>query len=360
MLTSICGLTVYTNVMSTKQDKRAAVSHRTRIWIGLFVALAAALFLMRVITANLGLEEKEIVLGATYSKHYAEQLDLDWQEAFTASLDDLGIRSWRIPAYWDDLEPEPGIYDFSSTDWLVDQVAKRRGRVILAVGRKLPRWPECHAPAWTENLPEEIVRQRLLDFVEATVTRYRNQSVVVAWQVENEPFFPFGECPDADAGFLRQEIDLVRSLDNRPVMITESGELSTWVRAANLADTLGISTYRVVWSRWVGYFYWPITPNIYRRRAQTVRTLVSETIISELQAEPWVQEPIETVPIEDQIKIMDPDRLRSNVTFARRVGFPEAYLWGVEWWYWLKQNDYPEMWAAAKRIFRDSPLVREL
>lgn len=334
--------------------------HRVRVWISLFIALAAAVFLMRVITANLGLEEKEIVLGATYSKHYAEQLGIDWQAGFTASLDDLGILSWRLPAYWDDLEPESGIYDFSSTDWLIEQVAKRKGHIILAVGRKLPRWPECHAPAWIENLPEEIIQQRILKYIEATVTRYRHESTITAWQVENEPLFPFGECPETDTDFLLQEIDLVRSLDNRPVMVTESGELSTWVRAANLGDILGISAYRVVWSRWVGYFYWPITPNLYRQRSLAVRNLVKETIISELQAEPWVQQPIETVPIENQIKLMDPDRLRSNVTFARRVGFPEAYLWGVEWWYWLKQNDYPEMWAAAKRIFRGSPRVRLL
>ena len=140
------------------------------------------------------------------------------------------------------------------------------------------------------------------------------------------------------------------------MIITESGELSTWVRAAGLADILGISTYRIVWSKFIGYFYWPITPNVYRRRAVAVKTIVPKIIVSELQAEPWVTDPIETVPLDKQCKIMNPDRLKSNVVFVRRMGFDEAYLWGVEWWYWLKQKGRPQMWEAAKEIFRHAPI----
>ena len=334
----------------TKKGRR----HRTVVWVILYLSLALGVFLAQVITSNLGLEEKETTLGATFSTAYARQLDLDWKQAFTASLDDLGIRNWRLPAYWNDLEPEPHTYDFSDLDWQVEEVTKRNGHVILAIGRKLPRWPECHVPEWTRYLPEEIVRQRLLTAMETTVRRYADSPTVVAWQVENEPLFDFGECPELDLDFLRREIALVRSLDDRPVMITESGELSTWVKAAGLADILGISTYRIVWNEYVGHFYWPITPKAYRHRAGAVRQIVSKIIVSELQAEPWTVGPIEDIPLDRQTEVMNPKRLASNVSFVRRMAFDEAYLWGVEWWYWLKQKGQPEMWAAARKVFQES------
>ena len=34
-------------------------------------------------------------------------------------------------------------------------IAKRDAKIILAIGRKLPRWPECHVPAWLEGMTKE-------------------------------------------------------------------------------------------------------------------------------------------------------------------------------------------------------------
>jgi len=28
--------------------------------------------------------------------------------------------------------------------------------------------------------------------------------------------------------------------------------------------------------------------------------------------------------------------MRANIDFAKRTGFNEIYVWGVEWWYWMK------------------------
>ena len=40
-----------------------------------------------------------------------------------------------------------------------------------------------------------------------------------------------------------------------------------------------------------------------------------------------------------------------NVAYAKKVGFQDNYLWGVEWWYWMakKNNDWG-MWTAAKDL----------
>lgn len=317
-----------------------------------FVAMLLGLFFVGVVLSNLGLEEKDAVLGATFSKSYAEHLGLDWKETYTAALDDLGLRHLRIPAYWDDIQPSPTKYDFANIDWQIDEAAKRKATVILAVGRKLPRWPECHVPGWAKEMDETEIRKKILVMLETTVKRYRNDPAIVAWQVENEPFFSFGLCPEPDRAFLKQEIAVVRSIDNRPIMVTESGELSTWLNAASVGDILGISTYRVVWNRYIGYFFWPITPRYYTGRIEAVRSLVDKIVVSELQAEPWIVGSIESQPIDEQLKIMNPERLDDNISFARRIGLSEIYLWGIEWWYWLKSRGQPEMWEAGKSIIR--------
>jgi hypothetical protein len=49
---------------------------------------------------------------------------------------------------------------------------------------------------------------------------------------------------------------------------------------------------------------------------------------------------------------MNPEHLRENLAFVQRTGFDEAYLWGVEWWYWLKETQgEPSMWEEGKKAF---------
>lgn len=333
------------------KDDRSAGRRRIGAGIIVFLSMAMGLFFVSIVKDNLALAERDVAFGATFSTKYAEQLGLDWREAYAAMLDDLGVKKLRIPAYWDDIEPEPGTFDFSDVDWQVRQAASRGATVILAVGMKLPRWPECHIPEWAKALDDGARMERTIEMLRAVVAHFAKEPAVVAWQVENEPLFDFGECPPPDRDALKREIAEVRAMDDRPIIVTESGELSTWVRTASLADILGISTYRSVWNRYVGYFYWPVTPLYYSKRAAAISTLVDRIIITELQAEPWAPGPITDLDIEHQLGFMNPRELEKNLSFVRRAGFPEVYLWGVEWWYWLKEKGHPEMWQAADRVF---------
>ncbi|MEA3249370.1 MAG: hypothetical protein U9Q03_03370 [Patescibacteria group bacterium] len=334
--------------------RHEAVRLRKRLLavLGIVAVLAVGLLFFRWVTDSLGLGEREVLLGATFSKSYAEELGLDWEEAYLATLDDLGVRALRIPVYWTDIEEEKGEFDFSVTDWQLKEASDRNVKVVLAVGMKLPRWPECHIPEWAKGLSQDELHLRTLNMLAATVDHYSKSPHFAAWQVENEPFFAFGECPPPDRHFLQREIAVVRSKDSRPVIITESGELSTWVSAASVADILGISTYRSVWNRYIGYFFWPVTPGWYAQRISAATKFVDGVFVSELQAEPWGPGPIADMDIELQLKHMNPQKLRDNVVFVRRMGVPEAYLWGVEWWYWLKEQGHPEMWEEGRKLFR--------
>ena len=52
---------------------------------------------------------------------------------------------------------------------------------------------------------------------------------------------------------------------------------------------------------------------------------------------------------------MNEHKLVTNVDYAKRLGTPEIYLWGAEWWYWLKEKkDHPAVWDAARTLFRES------
>lgn len=302
--------------------------------------------------------QKDLKFGATFSKKYAQELGLDWKETFLAILNELPLHSFRIGAYWDQIETAPGHYDFSELDWMIEQAGKHDKKIILGVGRKLPRWPECHEPGWIKVLPEYRIKEQAYNFIARTVNRYKDNPAVIAWQVENEPFFMFGECPFPSYSFLKQEIELVKRLDDtRQVIVTDSGEFSTWIRTALLADTLGISMYRVSYTKWFGYNFYPFKPMFYADHYKLIRPLVDKIIISELQAEPWATDGIMNTTLEEQYKSMNPDLLKENIEFAASTGIKDVLVWGVEWWYWLKvKQDKPEMWETGKALLSEYSL----
>jgi len=340
-------------MLSRRRKKILAVSIATIIVEG--VALVAVIIFL--IRENFFYRGPDPVWGVTFSAPYARELGLDWKKTFLATLDDLHVRTFRIGADWDVIEPQPDLFDFSEYDWMLDEAGLRGAHVILGVGRRLPRWPECHVPAWAKDLPEPVARLRVLNEIKASVLHFKNHGAISYWQVENEPLLnAFGICPDASRAFLREEVALVRSLDNRPIILTESGELSTWLGLTGIADRIGISLYRVVWNRFFGYFYYPLTPGSYKKRADVIRALGPEVFVSELQTEAWGGGPLTELSLAEQYRSMDVKRFKSNVEFARRAGFPEVYLWGVEWWYWLREiKGDPAMWDAAKSVFSPSP-----
>lgn len=289
--------------------------------------------------------------GVTFSTQYAKSLGLDWKQAFSATLDDLHVRKLRIPVYWDDVEADRGRQDWSDVDWMLQAASARGAEVILVVGRKTPRWPECHVPGWVQDMKAADQDQQVLRFLKDEIGHFKDAPAVKIWQVENEPLFRFGKCPPPDRVFLKREIALVRGLDARPIMLTDSGELSTWIRTGSLGDILGISMYRLVWNKYLGELYWPVSPIYYTDRMNLVSPVVKKVIISELQAEPWFQKPPDQTPLDQQFEQMDGARLRDNADFAASTGASEIYLWGVEWWYWLKTQGHAELWEAARGLY---------
>jgi len=296
----------------------------------------------------------KVELGVTFSSRYAQDINVDWQANFIAMLDDLGVRKIRIPIYWDLVEKEKGQYDFSQLDWQLQEAAKRQAEIILVVGQKVPRWPECAIPSWAQN-DDQIRKTRLLKFINTVVERYKKESAVKYWQVENEPFLGFGICPPLDVPLLDMEIGLVHLIDpSRKVIVTDSGELSLWISAAKRADVFGTTMYRTIWKEGLGYFTYPIGPRFFHFKKWLAHLFSGQEnfIVIELQTEPWVAGWTINRPLEEQFQSMNAGQLKENVEFAQKVGFSEVYLWGVEWWYWLKvEKNHPELWNQARETW---------
>jgi len=291
--------------------------------------------------------------GVTFSKEFSTKLGLKWKEVYLAILDDLKVKEIRIPIYWDEIETTQGVFNFSDYDYIFKEGAKRNVKFIANIGWRLPRWPECHAPNWTRRDNVTETRAETLVMLDKVVRHYRHNKAIVAWQVENEPLLnSFGVCPPSNEAFLKQEIKLVRSLDSRPIIISATGELSSWGKEAKLADIFGSTVYRVVWGRQFGYIRYPIPAWFYRFKANLAGIPAGKRIIIELQAEPWVSSgSMVDLSKSEANKSFNIRQFKANLQYAININFRKTYLWGVEWWYWQYKNGDPSYWELARTLF---------
>jgi len=320
-----------------------------------FIILVIFLILLFLSTYNFG-NDKKIIWGVTFSKKYATDLGLNWWEVYDRALNEMNfIKTIRLPIYWPDVEKKPGQYDFSEYDWLITEAAKKNIEIMPVLGRRVPRWPECHTPEFYQALNESEIRPLLLNLITAEINHFKNFNNIKKWQIDNEPFADFfGECPTGDIKLVKEEIDLIKSLDYRPIVITESGELSNWLKGAKLANVLGVSMYRQTWNKNWGWFNYPLPPAYYFFKAQLIKLLtpIKKIINTELQVEPWAKHnDMKNMSLFDQFYSMDLTQVKSNIIFAKKSGFDEIYLWGIEWWWWLgiKHNDWT-YWEYGKTL----------
>lgn len=324
-------------------------------------------FVIVVVALGLGLERvyflyfaehPQVKWGVNFSQYYAQKkLDLGWKATYMAILDDLKVKRVRLVAYWDLVEPqEHGQYDFADLDWQIEQAYKRNISVILVLGYRVPRWPECFAPDWLREMSKAGQKQVLLELLKAEVEHFKKYDNIETWQIENEPLlFWFGQCSRMSRGNLKEEVNLVRSLDTRPILLSASGEFSTWLREAGLADILGISIYRRVWSGfWFakGYRSYPLPSDFYRWKRYYIKPFVDKLIVTEMQAEPWApgQQELKDISFVEQDKSMSFGQFESALNYAASTGIEEIYLWGAEWWWWRKLQGDARFWDKAKEV----------
>ncbi len=303
-------------------------------------------------------EPERITYGMSFNTPYARELGLEPMEVLKALTDDLGVRHFRIAAHWNLIEPRNGVYDFAWMDEELAHIEKVGGTAIFGVGRRLPRWPECHTPSWARELSWEEQKESIRTYITTVVNRYKNSSAITYWQVENEPYltvFASEHCGgELDEAFLKEEIALVKELDpSRPVLVTDSGNLGTWNGAYTHGDAFGTSVYVYFWNPELGQFRTVLPPWFYRVKEKLMRILHGdkETFLIELSLEPWLVDPVSKVPIEVQKTRMSLEKFDEIITYARHTRFETQYLWGGEWWYWLKKQGDDSFWEKGRAVY---------
>ena len=305
-----------------------------------------------------GSDEYDVEYGISFNQYHAKSLGVDWKENYLAMLDELNPKYIRIAAMWNEVEPKPFEYDFSRVDWMMDQAKKHDTKVLLVVGQKAPRWPECHIPDWAEDYSDSKFKEHLIKYTEKVAKRYKKHEALDMWQVENEPFigFKFGKCQYYKRDLVQEEIETVKDIDtDHKIMITDSGELSWWRKPAKLGDVLGSTLYRVIRlpNDFVFSYDW-LPAGWYKFRARLWDKSYDEFFISELQAEPWFissNDPTNT-NISKQKETMSMQRVKDTLEFVEHTGASRAYIWGVEWWYYMKEKrGYDGYWNLMKKHF---------
>src|SRR3989338_4568513 len=334
-----------------------------KILLIIVLIVAALLFLFSIDFSR----SAEFTYGISFSRFHADELGLDWKEVYLAVLNDLGVKNFRFSAHWPLTEPQPGIYNFKELDFQIQEAQKKGASVILAVGRRLPGWPECHEPEWLKNelskiqdqgKKTEFKRETLLRYIEEVVNRYKGYGNIKYWQVENEPFLEFFSrttCGELDENLLDEEIELVRRLDpSRPILLTDSGEFGTWVGAYERGDIFGTSMYLYIWNRKIGPFRYPIGPVFFRIKQNLTRLIYGkkQAIVIELSSEPWLLQSIVETPVDIQLQRMGIDKFNEMLNFSAQTGFDTFYLWGAEWWYWMRFQNHPEFWDRAGELYK--------
>lgn len=332
-----------------------------RPWIRkTLIVLCILALLLSVVVFFLARKEvpDRIVYGMSFNAPYAIELGLEPLTVLDAIIEELGVRHFRIAAHWNLVEPINNSYDFSLMDAQLKRIEASGGDAIFGVGRRLPRWPECHTPEWAEDMTWEEQKEEIREYITAVVERYRDSSAITYWQVENEPYltvFATEHCgEELDEEFLREEIALVRSLDpTRPILVTDSGNLGTWSGAYENGDAFGTSVYVYFWNPELGQFRTILPPWFYRVKENVIKLFHGdkETFLIELSLEPWLVESVTAVPLDVQYSRMNIEKMDEILAYAEKTRYTHQYLWGAEWWYWLREQGDSSFWERGVQLY---------
>jgi hypothetical protein len=272
--------------------------------------------------------------GISFSAKQCHAFTID-PEASLEWLLQKGWRRFRLMSYWDESERIQGQYDFSELDRQLAQISAAGGVVSLCLGARQPRWPENHWPNWAWKCQKKDRSEALLAFITTVVERYKTNSIIISYQLENEALLKsFGLRSEVDRKRLQAEFSLIKRLDPvRPISMSTSTSWGIPVRSPR-PDIVGFSFYQVLFGKgkYTTAFH---SPFLDRQRAVAIRILFNTpSFVHELQCEPWGPTSIWDMSIAEQNKSMDTNQITRNIQLARQIGVYPIDLWGAEWWYW--------------------------
>ncbi|MFL5626605.1 MAG: beta-galactosidase [Ktedonobacteraceae bacterium] len=339
---------------------------------------------------------RSTLLGISFRPPQIAALGLDARTTLQTLLG-YPFQLIRLGAYWNRIEPEPGVFYSDELDWQIDAAERAGKQIILCVGPlKTFSYPEFFVPAHhlRHPFPEHTLIKpsaypSLLEaataFITRLVERYKQRKSIVAWQLEHEAVDPLGveHSWRLDAAFVEKEVEALRKADpGRPIMMNGFLPtsllvcLSQWWRtrdqgdslavAQHLADIVGIDYYPrhallTVGSRAL-YLDGSKSPWQQRRRKQlfaSTRAHRQKLMIAEGQAEPWETVTTPPNPSRQGMYSCLPEQVIANYNTCMRWSRQEAPLyaylfWGAEYWMLRKQCADSSYLQAFARILEQA------
>jgi hypothetical protein len=339
---------------------------------------------------------RSTLLGISFRSPQVAALGLDARTTLQTLLS-YPFQIIRLGAYWNRIEPEPGVFCTDELDWQIDAAERAGKHIILCVGPlKTFSYPEFFVPA--HHLRQPLQEHTLIrpsdypslltaatDFITRLVERYKHRQGIVAWQLEHEAVDPLGveHSWRLDVGFVEKEFEAIKKADStRPIMMNGflptslPVRLSQWWQtrdqgdslavAQRLADMVGIDYYPRHALLTVGtktlYLDGSKSPWQQGRRKQLFawsRAHGQKLMISEGQAEPW--ETVTTPPNPDKQGMYSclPEQIINNyntcMCWSRQEASLYAYLfWGAEYWVLRKQCADSSYIQAFARILENA------
>lgn len=297
-------------------------------------------------------------LGVSFSPDYAESLGLNPQTTMKALLG-IGVRQFRINSYWNDIEPSPGQYNFNDLDWEFQYANQYHAKIILVLGLRQPRWPECHMPTWADSEPQSVWQPQLETAMTKVIERYKNNPALEDYQLENEYFLKgFGICTNFSRSRLISEYNLVKKLDPaHPVIVGRSNNALGFPIGQPQPDEFSISVYKRVWDASVTHRYieYPYPAWFYAFLAGVQKIFLhKDMMIGEMQAEAWLPtgQTMQNSTLAEQNKSLNATRLTGRFKYAEATGMRSIDMWGAEYWYYrLTIRHDPSLWNVAKSEF---------
>src|SRR5258708_16208202 len=146
---------------------------------------------------------RSTLLGISFRPPQVATLGLDTRTTLQTLLT-YPFQLIRLGAYWNRMEPEPGIFHTDELDWQIDAAERAGKRIILCVGPlKTFSYREFFVPAHhlRRPFPEHTLIKpstysSLLaaptEFLARIVARTKHRQGIVAWQLDNETFIHLG------------------------------------------------------------------------------------------------------------------------------------------------------------------------
>jgi glycosyl hydrolase family 42 (putative beta-galactosidase) len=300
----------------------------------------------------------------------------------------------RLGAYWNQIEPEPGMFHTAQLDWQIEAAEQAGKRIILCVGPlKTFGYPDFFVPKHhlAPPFPEHtrirpsaypaLVRAAA-EFITRLVERYKRHESIIAWQLEHEAVDPLGveHSWRLDVAFIEQEMEALREADpTRPTMMNGflptslPVALSQWWRtrdqgdslavAERLADMVGIDYYPrhalvAIGSKTLyldgGQSHWQRSKRLLGR----VGTHGKRLMVAEGQAEPWETITTPPNPARQGMYSCLPEQVINNYNTClgwngRQTSLYAYLFWGAEYWILRTQNGDTSYLQAFMRILED-------